>query len=89
EDHPGLLRYGLFVPAPDIHWIREDLRLHPGQSGRYASRIRYRQALKMATLVFREKGLYVIFDEPQRAIAPGQFFAWYLDEESIGSGVIA
>lgn len=89
EDHPGLLRYGLFVPEKDIHWIREDLRLKSGHSGRYWSRIRYRQALRMATLVFREKGLYVIFDEPQRAVAPGQFFAWYQDEESIGSGVIA
>ena len=89
EDHPGLLQYGLFVPGKDIHWIRKDLELKPGESGRFSSRIRYRQALRMATLVFREKGLYVIFEEPQRAVAPGQFFAWYLDEESIGSGVIA
>jgi tRNA-specific 2-thiouridylase len=89
EDHPGLMRYGLFVPAAEVHWIREDLRLMPGQSNRYQSRIRYRQPLTMATLVMREKGLYVIFDQPQRAIAPGQFFAWYNQEESLGSGVIA
>lgn len=89
ENHPGLMRYGLFVPAAEVHWIREDLRLLPGQSGRYQTRIRYRQPLTMATLVMREKGLYVIFDEPQRAIAPGQFFAWYNKEESLGSGVIA
>jgi tRNA-uridine 2-sulfurtransferase len=89
EDHPGLMRFGLFVPAAEVHWIREDLRLLPGQSGRYQSRIRYRQPLTMATLVMREKGLFVIFDQPQRAIAPGQFFAWYNERESLGSGVIA
>lgn len=89
EDHPGLLNYGLFVEANEVHWIREDLVLQPGQSGRYQSRIRYRQPLAMATLVMRQKGLYVIFDQPQRAIAPGQFFAWYKLEESLGSGVIA
>jgi len=89
EEHPGLMRYGLFIPSSDVHWIREDLSLKPGQSARYQSRIRYRQPLAMATLVMREKGLYVIFDEPQRAIAPGQFFAWYKQEESLGSGVIA
>ncbi len=89
ENHPGLLNFGLFVAAKDVHWIREDLRLQSGQSGRYPSRIRYRQPLTMATLVMRKKGLYVIFDEPQRAIAPGQFFAWYNQGESLGSGVIA
>ncbi len=89
EEHPGLMRYGLFVKANDVHWIREDLKLIPGQSSRFQSRVRYRQPHTMATLVLREKGLYVIFDEPQRAIAPGQFFAWYNNDESLGSGVIA
>jgi tRNA-specific 2-thiouridylase len=32
--------------------------------------------------------MYIIFDEVQRGIAPGQFAAWYSDDEVIGSGVI-
>ncbi|RZJ37797.1 MAG: hypothetical protein EOO18_04900, partial [Chryseobacterium sp.] len=29
------------------------------------------------------------FENPQSAIAEGQFAAWYIDDELIGSGVIA
>ena len=88
EDHPGLMRNGLFVPLEDVHWIREDLKLNPGESARYLSRIRYRQPLSMATLVMKEKGLYVLFDIPQKGIAAGQFVAWYKEDECIGSGTI-
>ncbi|MCW5913166.1 MAG: hypothetical protein KIT66_01000 [Chitinophagaceae bacterium] len=52
-------------------------------------RIRYRQPLQQATLVRKDDGLYILFDELQRGIADGQFAAWYLGEELIGSGVIA
>ncbi|MCB0505484.1 MAG: tRNA 2-thiouridine(34) synthase MnmA [Cyclobacteriaceae bacterium] len=88
ENHPGLLRYGLYVKSTDIHWVREDLKLTPGVSHRYLARIRYRQPLEWATLYMEEDGLYVIFDDPQKAIARGQFVAWYDNEELIGSGVI-
>jgi tRNA-specific 2-thiouridylase len=89
EDHPGLLGYGLFVPHNQVNWIRDDLRLEPGQSARYQARIRYRQPLTDALLVMRSNGLYVIFDKPQKAIAPGQFVAWYQHDECVGSGVIS
>src|SRR5690606_36631979 len=59
EDHPGLMRNGLFVPLEEVHWIREDLQLQPGESACFLSRIRYRQPLSMATLIMKEKGLYV------------------------------
>ena len=88
EDHPGLLRYGLFVKTDQIHWIREDLALKPGESTRYQARIRYRQPLSGATLIQKENGLYVIFDQPQKGVASGQFVAWYEGEECIGSGTI-
>lgn len=89
EDHPGLWRKGLFIPAKDIHWVREDLAMHAGDSAVYDVRIRYRQALVKATLYMKEQGLYIVFDEPVKAIAPGQFAAWYLGEELLGSGVIS
>ena len=88
EEHPGLLRKGLFVSKNDIHWIREDLRLKTGESAEYLVRIRYRQPLFRASLIMRTNGLYIVFDEPQKGVAPGQFAAWYKDDECIGSGVI-
>ena len=89
ENHPGLLRKGLFVKKEDIHWIRLDLTLKAGEQTDYLARIRYRQPLEQATLFMEEQGLYVIFDRPQKAIAAGQFVAWYNDDELIGSGVIS
>lgn len=88
EDHPGLYRQGLFIPVADEHWIRPDLRLQVNESRTYKARIRYRQKLDACTLHKKEEGLYIIFDEPQRGITPGQFAAWYDEEELIGSGVI-
>ena len=52
------------------------------------ARIRYRQPLAKATLHPTAKGLYLVFDKPQSSIAAGQFAAWYLEDELIGSGVI-
>lgn len=89
EDHPGLYRRGLFVSTADEHWVREDLKLSPGESRQYLARIRYRQRLDNCTLHKREEGLYVIFDKAQKSITPGQFAAWYDGEELIGSGVIS
>lgn len=89
EHHPGLLRKGLFVPNEEAHWVREDLALKVGESKRYMSRIRYRQPLEGAEIFCEPDGLYVIFDNHQKGIAPGQFVAWYDDNELIGSGEIA
>jgi tRNA-specific 2-thiouridylase len=88
EGHPGLYRKGLFIPAADEHWVREDLSLAEGESMNYLARIRYRQALEPCTLHKKKEGLYIIFDKPQKAITPGQFVAWYNGEELVGSGVI-
>ena len=88
EEHPGLNRFGLFVQSDQTHWIREDLKLQPGETAVYSARIRYRQPLTKATLIQRENGLYVVFEKAQKGIASGQFVAWYHGEECIGSGTI-
>jgi tRNA-specific 2-thiouridylase len=88
EDHPGLFRKGLFVRSSDVHWIRPDRALGPGDSARYQARIRYRQPLEWCTLFRMPEGMYVIFDQPQRGVTPGQFVAWYDGDELLGSGVI-
>ncbi|MGB5509827.1 tRNA 2-thiouridine(34) synthase MnmA [Robiginitalea sp.] len=87
--HPGLYRKALYVSEEEIHWIRTDLTLKPGEELHVLARIRYRQELQSAVLVKAGTGLYVEFSEPQSAITPGQFVAWYDGEELLGSGVIA
>lgn len=89
KDHPGLFKKTIFIPEVDLHWVRPDLTLQPGQSQSVFARIRYRQPLKPATLHAMSEGLYIDFDEAQSAVTPGQFAAWYLDDELIGSGVIS
>jgi len=88
ESHFALSKGGLFVANADVHWLREDLKLERGQSARYLARIRYRQTLFPVELHATDLGLYVIFDDAQKAVTPGQFVAWYKDNEVIGSGVI-
>jgi tRNA-specific 2-thiouridylase len=88
EDHPGLNRPALFISNDELHWIRPDVALQTGEKSVYDVRIRYRQALEKACLYQTEEGLYIVFERLQRGIAPGQFAAWYRDEELIGSGVI-
>ncbi|MDI5899319.1 tRNA 2-thiouridine(34) synthase MnmA [Flavobacterium yafengii] len=89
SQHPGLFKKALFVEKAEVHWIREDLALANGETMDVMARIRYRQPLQKATLHQFEKGMYVAFDEPQSAITEGQFAAWYLGEELVGSGVIS
>ncbi len=88
DKHPGLYRKGLFITLDDVHWLREDLRLMPGESKDYYVRIRYRQPLQQAVLHMKDEGLYITFKKSQRGISPGQFAAWYEGNELLGSGVI-
>ncbi len=89
KDHPGLYRRTLFVSDQELHWVRPDLALETDGTMEVRARIRYRQALQPATLYKAEGGLYVDFAEPLAAITEGQFVAWYLEDELIGSGVIS
>ena len=89
KNHKGLYRNVLFVANDDLHWIREDIKLSDGQNLEVEARIRYRQKLEKAILYKVEKGLFVEFENTQSAIQEGQFVAWYINEELLGSGVIA
>ncbi len=89
KGHPGLYRRGLFVKNDEIHWVRKDLEIKEGETMALVARIRYRQPLEKATLHKVDSGLYVIFENPQSAITEGQFVAWYIGDELIGSGVIS
>ena len=89
KNHPGLLRNVLFVTNEELHWVREDLALNEDETMDVMARIRYRQPLEKATLHKVSSGLYVEFKNKQSAITEGQFVAWYVNDELLGSGVIS
>ena len=88
DSHPGLYRSVLRIKPEEVHWVDQTQRMTEGERRRYDVRIRYRQALQGAELVAQGDGLYLLFDEPQRGVAAGQFAAWYDGEVLVGSGVI-
>ena len=89
ELHPGLNRWALKLEADTLSW----LRVHPTFENTGVLpclvRIRYRQPLQKAQLIKKQKEFYILFETKQKGITPGQFAAWYLDNELLGSGVIA
>ena len=89
KSHPGLYRKTLFVNLDELHWVRSDMALEVDQTMEVMARIRYRQPLQKATLYRVDAGMYVDFEEKQSAMTEGQFVAWYIGEELVGSGVIS
>ncbi|MCG8803886.1 tRNA 2-thiouridine(34) synthase MnmA [Tenacibaculum finnmarkense] len=89
KTHQGLYRNVLFVSNEELHAVREDLALKTGETMEVEARIRYRQKLEKAILHKVDSGLYVEFENKQSAIQEGQFVAWYINEELVGSGVIS
>lgn len=81
EEHKGLYRSVMKLDLPEVHYIRPCYELHDGDVRRVRVRIRYRQPLQGAMLIMRPSGLFVVFDEPQRSITPGQFAAVHLSED--------
>lgn len=88
DSHPGLYRKALKLQTDALHWVNPADAMQVGERRCYDVRIRYRQPLQRAELICREDGVYILFDEPQRGIAAGQFAAWYSGDELVGSGVI-
>lgn len=89
KNHPGLFRKALFIDQKEVHWVREDLQMKIGETMRVRVRIRYRQSLQEAVLYQFEEGIFIEFENLQSAITRGQFAAWYVEDELIGSGVIS
>ena len=61
----------------------------PAGPQRVLAKIRHNHEPAAATVrVLPEGRAEVVFDHPQRAIAPGQSCVWYQGEEVLGGGVI-
>ncbi len=72
--------------AEDFNWISGEIPMYPL---RCKAKIRYRQAEQPATVFVHTDGtVEITFDEPQRAITPGQAVVLYDGEIVLGGGVI-
>jgi tRNA-specific 2-thiouridylase len=83
NDHPALFAHGLTVTG--IFWIQADL---PETPLRCTAKVRYRQPDQSCTVYGSNTGYHIVFDEPQRAITPGQSVVLYCEDECLGGGVI-
>lgn len=82
--HP--LLYSDWLHAGDIFWISGEA---PGLPLRCKAKVRYRQADQDCTVEAAPEGGYkVTFDQPQRAVTPGQSVVLYMDDLCLGGGVI-
>ncbi len=88
EKHPGLFKDALKIKKSLCHWIREDHKIKIGEQKDFLIRIRHRQELIPGRLIMSEEYLYIEFKKKIKSITPGQFAAWYLKDELIGSGPI-
>ena len=85
HDHPKLFHRGLCAEQP--HWIGGQAPTLPYHC---TARIRYRQSTQACRLERETNGTYqVIFEQPQRAIAPGQSVVFYQHDVCLGGGIIS
>jgi tRNA-specific 2-thiouridylase len=80
--HPALFHPAL--TAGDLHWVNGA----PADTFTCNAKIRYRQADQACTVTLEAGAARVAFDEPQRAVAPGQSVVFYHGDECLGGGVI-
>lgn len=83
EDHPALYCDGLI--ATDATWIGSA----PVFPSKLMAKIRYRQTDQACTVEQVGTTLKVVFDEPQRSVAPGQSIVFYDEDVCLGGAVIA
>jgi tRNA-specific 2-thiouridylase len=84
DKHPALYSNALY--ATDINWISGQ---PPKEPFSCKAKFRYRQS---------DQGVYVtdiegdkcrvVFDQPQRAVTPGQFVVFYQGDVCLGGGII-
>ncbi len=78
--------YSTELTAEELNWIAAPAPEYPM---RIKAKIRYRQPEAAATLTPRDDNtVYLMFDEPQMAITPGQAVVFYNGDRVLGGGTI-
>jgi tRNA-specific 2-thiouridylase len=84
HDHPALLSRSL--RASQATWVAGS---PPAERFRCTAKVRYRQPDQACEVRALPNGEFVVdFDEPQRAVTPGQYAVFYRDEVCLGGAVI-
>ena len=84
NNHPWLFAEAL--QATEIFWVNP---IDLSTPRRLTAKVRYRQADQACVLSHDpQQGYRVVFDEPQRAVTPGQSVVFYDGEVCLGGGVI-
>ena len=79
--------YSKEVTVSDFHWISEE---SPQNEMRCKAKVRYRQKEQSATVIpIGNNIVKIVFDEPQRAITPGQAAVLYSGDIVLGGGTIS
>ncbi len=78
--------YNKRIQIKGLHWLP---MTPPQQNKKYTVRIRYSHRGSSAKIENLENHTAtLLFDQPQRAVTPGQFAVFYTDTELLGSGII-
>ncbi|PHR34986.1 MAG: tRNA 2-thiouridine(34) synthase MnmA [Fluviicola sp.] len=88
DGHSGLNRWALKIQEQDFSFVNTNYTFKDIHNLNCSLRIRYRQAHQSGKIIINDDGIYVLFDQKQRGITPGQFAAIYIGDELIASGVI-
>lgn len=85
-----LALYSKGLQANQLHWVaRQNPQVDSTGTFRCTVKTRYRQADIPCILSFEDdETVTVIFDEPQKAVTPGQSAVFYLDDVCLGGGII-
>ena len=82
NNHPLLFKSELLVKK--INWLTKEI---PNLEN-ISAKIRYRQKDQVCSVKKQNNAWLVQFDEPQRAVTPGQTIAFYKDDFCLGGGEI-
>ena len=82
-DHPSLYHQTLI--ADSVHWIGDE----PNLPHQCSAKIRYRQASQDCNIELKDNdSIKVNFNQPQRAVTPGQSIVFYDNDVCLGGSVI-
>jgi tRNA-specific 2-thiouridylase len=84
HEHPWLMSRTL--NAGQLTWVATEA---PVTGARLTAKVRYRQADQACEVTQIDEGrMTLAFDEPQRAVTPGQSVVLYRGDECLGGGII-